>query len=286
MPKKILKFTVGIFAIAAILLPQITFAATASVLVQVWGAGGSGARSSAGFGVTGGAGGAYSDNPAYTVTSGVAYSVSIGAGGPPATVNATAGTTGGDSYFNTASDVMAKGGEQGKLYVSGTVTSSGGAAGSGFGTNKFSGGNSVLSSIGINGGGGSAGSAGNGGNASPGAGTGGSAGSPDGAAGGSGNNPGGNSGGFPGGGGGGANSGSNSGAGNSGKVIVRALLGVVASATGGTHTTDATYDYWTFTSNDTWTPTIVPPVYPNASIFTILNGAKLTILNGATLIIQ
>lgn len=32
----------------------------------------------------------------------------------------------------------------------------------------------------------------------------------------------------------------------------------VSGATGGTYTSDATNDYWTFTSTGTWTPTITP----------------------------
>lgn len=39
-------------------------------------------------------------------------------------------------------------------------------------------------------------------------------------------------------------------------VVVYATLGTITSATGGTHTSDATYDYWTFTASGTWTPTI------------------------------
>jgi hypothetical protein len=43
--------------------------------------------------------------------------------------------------------------------------------------------------------------------------------------------------------------------GGGGRIVIRALLGDITSATGGTHTSDATYDYWTFDSSGTWTPT-------------------------------
>lgn len=42
--------------------------------------------------------------------------------------------------------------------------------------------------------------------------------------------------------------------GSGGAVVITAPLGTV-TATGGTHTSDANNDYWTFTSNGTWTPT-------------------------------
>jgi hypothetical protein len=74
--------------------------------------------------------------------------------------------------------------------------------------------------------------------------------------GGSGANPG-VSGGTPGAGGGGCAAGTgNGGNGGNGKVVIYAALGTITSATGGTHTADATYDYWTFTSSGTWTPTV------------------------------
>jgi hypothetical protein len=38
-------------------------------------------------------------------------------------------------------------------------------------------------------------------------------------------------------------------------VVIYAPLDTITSATGGTHTTDATYDYWTFNTSGTWTPT-------------------------------
>ena len=66
----------------------------------------------------------------------------------------------------------------------------------------------------------------------------------------------------PGGGGGSEGYGftSSSGAGGNGIVIIYSPLGTIVSATGGTHTTDANNDYWTFTTTGTWTPTIN---YPN-----------------------
>jgi hypothetical protein len=45
-------------------------------------------------------------------------------------------------------------------------------------------------------------------------------------------------------------------------VVIYATLGTISSATGGTHTSDATYDYWSFTSSGTWSPTS-----PSVSIF-------------------
>jgi len=60
---------------------------------------------------------------------------------------------------------------------------------------------------------------------------------------------------YGGGGGGNDRFGTGTGTGAGGKVIITATLGLISSATGGTHTSDATFDYWTFTSSGIWTPT-------------------------------
>lgn len=71
-----------------------------------------------------------------------------------------------------------------------------------------------------------------------------------------------------GGGGGGASSGSSpAAAGGSGIVIISAPIGMITSATGGTHTTSGGNDIWTFTTSGTWTPTI-----PTTTVAPILTG--------------
>jgi hypothetical protein len=81
-------------------------AGVTSVTVKCYGGGGGGGRR-AGVGVTGGGGGgAYASKINVPVTPGTIYTVVVGAGGAAA----SPATAGGDSYFNTASTVMAKGG--------------------------------------------------------------------------------------------------------------------------------------------------------------------------------
>jgi len=73
------------------------------------------------------------------VTPGVTYTVNVGTGG---TGTAVDGTAGGDSWFDSTSILLAKGGAGGisGTLVSGAAGGNGGAAGSGVGTTKFSGG--------------------------------------------------------------------------------------------------------------------------------------------------
>lgn len=273
MPKKILKYIIGSVAILALLLPvvalpQTAFAATVitftssttwtapqgvtSIQIEVRGAGGSGSTTGGGSSSPsgGGGGGGYSKKNVFTVVPGTVYTVTVGVGGVAVVGSALNGNAGGDSWFNSTADVLAKGGGAGS-FTNGTQAS-GGAAASGVGDVTFSGGNGGLTNttVGPSAGGGGAGDANNGGNA-------GSAGSPGaggvagGGAGGDTNAFNGQDGSAPGGGGGGSTLNRISGAGGNGQVTI------------------------TFTQ-----------VFTNASIFTILNGAVMTVLNGATLIIQ
>ena len=100
-----------------------------SVQVEVRGGGGGGATiTSDGNGGAGGGGGAYSIGNV-SVAAGGNYTYVVGIAGPAA-------TAGGDSYFGNSTTVMAKGGSPGVVYVHGH----GGAAASGYGTTKYSGG--------------------------------------------------------------------------------------------------------------------------------------------------
>lgn len=101
-----------------------------SIDVEAWGAGGAGAGGAGNNG--GGGGGAYAAETGIAVTPGNSYSITVGVGGVGSTGN---GTTGGDTYFDAGSDVLAKGG------VGSTTTGgAGGAAGSSVGTTTHSGG--------------------------------------------------------------------------------------------------------------------------------------------------
>jgi hypothetical protein len=113
-------------------------AGVTSVDVEAWGGGGGGGNSST---RVGGGGGAYSKKLSITVVPGNSYTVTVGAGGGVS-------VAGGDSWFSTSATVLAKGG---------AAHGNGGAATSGIGDTKFSGGN------GCNGGGFGAGGAGGGG---------------------------------------------------------------------------------------------------------------------------
>ena len=102
-------------------------------LFESWGAGaGGGAGVSDKNAAPGGGGGAYSDE-VRTVTASTDYAYSVGAGG-------ASSVDGGDSYWISATDIMAKGGGAGSTLPTNTG-GVGGAAASGFGTTKFSGGN-------------------------------------------------------------------------------------------------------------------------------------------------
>jgi hypothetical protein len=126
-----------------------------AITVEAWGGGGRGATRSLFQGAgAGGGGGAYS-RKVISVSPGNSFTVTVGAG-------SSSGSAGGDSWFGTATTVMAKGGNSG----SGTTGAIGGAAASGFGDVKFNGGNGS----GSGGGGSSGGNAANGNNGSGGTG--------------------------------------------------------------------------------------------------------------------
>lgn len=128
-------------------------AGVTSVKVEVWGGGGKGStRNSSGNG-GGGGGGAYSMGMV-SVTPGNSYTYTVGAG-------ATTTAAGGDSWFGSATTVMAKGG--GSVTDNNATGASGGASGSGYGSTKYSGGAGVNGAGTYGGGGGSsAGTAANG----------------------------------------------------------------------------------------------------------------------------
>jgi len=233
-----------------------------NVYVMTWGAGG-GAQGSNNTTLTqgrGGGGGAFAGKTV-SASNATGYSIAVGAGGaggaagnPPG-----GGVNGGDSTFATTT-VVAKGGN------SGGNSGTGGLATASTGDDKYNGGTGAAgsSSQAGGGGGGSGGSTAAGSNGS--GATGGAGGTPDGGAGGNSSGTTGQVGTVPGG-GGGAGDWQNSGsAGADGKVVIRALLGVVTSATGGTKTSDGTYDYWTFTAGGTWTPTIGTPLLSKLSV--------------------
>jgi hypothetical protein len=212
-----------------------TFTAPAgvtNVTVEAWGGGGGGGgRSSSGSGgAGGGGGGAYARNTTVSVTPGMTYTVTVGAGGAGGAPGNNAGSAGGDSSFGSSSTVLAKGGRGG----SGGAGGGGGAGGSaaaGVGNVKYSGGNGAAGSSSSSsnyrsgGGGGGAGDTTAGGNAA--GTTGGAGGSEGGGRGADGrtSNGAGYSGSAPGGGGSGARRTSGGpyagGAGAPGKVIVR-----------------------------------------------------------------
>ncbi len=169
-------------------------AGVTQVTVECWGGGGRGAtRSSSGQG-GGGGGGAYARSTV-SVTPGNSYTVTVGAG-------STTTSPGGDSWFGTATTVMAKGG--GSSADNSINGAAGGSAASSIGTVKFSGGaGATTASANSGGGGSSAGTAANGANGAVTAGGNAPAGGGDGGNGVTGNSNG-NDGAFPGGGGGGA----------------------------------------------------------------------------------
>lgn len=185
-----------------------------SANIDAWAGGGGGGRGTGGGNTgDGGGAGAYSGGTV-TVIPGNVYTVSVGKAGVGGIVGTPEATAGGDSMFNSSTTILAKGGTGGKLTGSGAGT--GGSSASGFGTNKFSGGNGGVGDGAIfgGGGGGGAGTTGNGGAAS-------------GSTAGTGTSVGGGNGGFhestgsvKGGGGGGANSGDNGAAGARGEVDV------------------------------------------------------------------
>lgn len=131
-------------------------AGVTQITVECWGGGGrGGTRQSSNGAAAGGGGGAYARS-VLTVTPGQVFTVTVGAG------SNNGGTPGGDSWFGTASTVMAKGG--GSVANNTTTGASGGSAAASVGSVRFSGGNGANSNLSGGGGGSSAGTAANGGN--------------------------------------------------------------------------------------------------------------------------
>ena len=125
-------------------------AGVTSVTAECWGAGGNGAKATSnGSYVGGGGGGAYSFG-VVTVIPGTTYNIVVGNGG---TGNSTA-NSGGDSYFNLTTTVMAKGGNG--LASTITIGAIGGLASASVGTIKRDGGTGGTAS-GTNAGGGGSG---------------------------------------------------------------------------------------------------------------------------------
>jgi len=120
-----------------------------SITVEAWGGGGAGSTLTAGTNGAGGGGGAYSKG-VVTVIPGYTYQVTIGQGG-------SNGSAGGDSWFNTVSTILAKGGSG--VAQNSNIGATGGQASVGFGTTKFSGGTGAIGTgsgtTGYSGGGGS-----------------------------------------------------------------------------------------------------------------------------------
>jgi len=181
-------------------------AVASTVEAQCWGAGGNGSAGTSTHGGAGGGGGGYAIKNADSVTIGNSYTVTVGIGG--------ATGTGGDSWFDSTSVVLAKGSISSSTQVGDAPSPfTGGSGGAGGVTGHSTGG----------GGGSSAGTAANGtsGTSSAGGGAGGIA--PTG--GGNGGNAGtsglaGAAGSFPGGGAGGGGENANGGAGAGGQVIL------------------------------------------------------------------
>jgi hypothetical protein len=113
--------------------------------VRLWGGGGSGGSASQKDGTGGGGGGAYSSST-LSVTPGDSYSVQVGQGGLFL-------QDGGDSWFSSATTVMAKGGKFGS--TNSNLAGEGGSANSGYGDIKYSGGNGAVGTSTSSGGGGS-----------------------------------------------------------------------------------------------------------------------------------
>lgn len=144
-----------------------------AVKVECWAGGGAGGggRTTSGAGGGGGAGGCYVTSKAYTVIPGNTYTVTVGAAGAHSTGSFTDGSlagSGGDTWFDSTSGVVAKGGAGG----TNKTVSGAGAAGTGsttgcIGDTSLAGGNGAAGTTSIGGGGGGgAGSTGAGGNAS------------------------------------------------------------------------------------------------------------------------
>ncbi|MFH1346849.1 MAG: hypothetical protein ABIH10_01215 [Spirochaetota bacterium] len=115
-------------------------AGVTNVKVEVWGGGGGGGGQNLKTdGGGGGGGGAYSRRNSTSTIPGAVYTVSIGVNGVGGTGGC--GTAGGDSWFANSTAILAKGGQMGCDSTGAPPEGGlGGAAGSGIGDIKFSGG--------------------------------------------------------------------------------------------------------------------------------------------------
>ena len=94
-----------------------------SIKVECWGGGGAGGGATGNPAAGGGGGGgSYVRNDAITVTPGTSYTVTVGLG---ATGSTAAGTAGGDSWFNSTTTILAKGGLGGALANNNNQTAAG-----------------------------------------------------------------------------------------------------------------------------------------------------------------
>ncbi len=128
--------------------------------IETIGAGGGGQTATASYAGSGGGGGAYSKITNIPLTGGTAIPVQIGTGG-------SAGATGGSTWFNGAALAASSVGSAGGVGGADNSGGLGGAAASGVGATKFSGGNGAavggINPYGGGGGGGAGGPNGNGG---------------------------------------------------------------------------------------------------------------------------
>lgn len=191
-----------------------------SITVSCYGGGGAGTRAGSNNTPAGGGGGGAFSSSTISVIPGTTYGIRVGAGG----ASANPAGAGGDSWFGSASTVMAKGGSANANSV--LTGASGGQASASVGTTKYSGGNGGTGSgTNAGAGGGGAGPTNNGGNGGTGTtvGTGNSPGG-NGGAGRTGTNGSGSAGATYGGGGGGAlrvsTTSNNGGAGAAGAVVI------------------------------------------------------------------
>jgi len=101
------------------------FGAT-SVVIEAWGGGGGGGRSIVATSVGGGgAGGGYVRNSTFSITPGTQYSIQIGRGGPG---NNDTDRTGGTTWFNNTTSILAVGGAGGGNATSNGARGTAGAA--------------------------------------------------------------------------------------------------------------------------------------------------------------
>lgn len=172
------QFTVVLRAVGAPFVDSFTSSGTwncptgvTSATVRCWGGGGAGgtATGTAGTSGGGGAGGAFATST-LAVSAGTGYTVTVGAGGTAITLPTDGQTAaGGDTWFNTSSTIIAKGGAGGQCEATSGNHGSGGTGSSTgcIGTTVAAGGSGAAGTTSIGGGGGGgAGTGGAGGAAS------------------------------------------------------------------------------------------------------------------------